>query len=83
MEIESDVPIPKRGIGRPRKYPFPDMKVGDSFAVPLGEARTTKRGYLVTYRIAQAAKVYQRRHGGKFIAHSVTDKNEARCWRVE
>lgn len=27
----------KRPQGRPRKYPWPGMKVGDSFSIPVGE----------------------------------------------
>lgn len=84
MEIESDIPVPKgTAQGRPRKYPFPAMKVGDSFAIPLGEARAPKGGYLTTYRLSQSARAYQKRHGGKFVVRSVKDKNEARCWRVK
>ena len=34
FEIENDVPIPPNARGRNNKYPWADMKVGDSFFVP-------------------------------------------------
>jgi len=40
--IEQDVPLPPKHIGtapRPPKYPFAEMSVGESFAVPLGEEK--------------------------------------------
>ena len=35
FKIDKGVPMgPGKRRGRPRKYPFPDMEVGDSFFVP-------------------------------------------------
>lgn len=37
MQFESDVPIPPNAgqrTGRPNRYAFPEMRVGDSFIVP-------------------------------------------------
>lgn len=34
FEIEKNVPLPPKASGRGRKYPFPDMAVGDSIFIP-------------------------------------------------
>ena len=46
-------------LGRPRKYHFGDLQIGESFVVPLrsGGHRTS---------IASAANYHERRYGGKF-----------------
>lgn len=74
MDIRSDIPIPSaRRAGRPVKYPWPDMAVGDSFAVPLGS--------LTVVRIC--AKGYGERHGRQFkVARVDGTKEDYRCWRI-
>ena len=43
--IDKDVPPPIPSNGRPFKYPFPIMEVGDSFAIPLtGSMRKSEIG---------------------------------------
>lgn len=66
MKVEKNVPLPS-------KWPFKDMQVGDSFAVPEGVGRTT---------VSIAAMRYGRKHGGKFTVRMVADRS-LRCWRVE
>jgi hypothetical protein len=63
--IDKDVPIPAR-------YPFADMQVGDSFAVPP----TIKR-----QAVAVAALRHGIKHGMKFTVRLTTDRT-LRCWRV-
>lgn len=71
--IERDIPPPARGgsPGRPRKYPFAEMAVGESFAADRAEAD----------RIVNAAKVWKRRYPGW---HYITRKADGliRLWRV-
>lgn len=82
MKIDKDVPVPPPAEGRPRKYPFPDMVVGDSFAVPLagemhdGEDQAARR-------LRASAIRYARTFGGKFTVRTDRQAGEARCWRVE
>ena len=64
--IEKNVPMPLR-------YPFAQMEVGDSFAVPPNVSRTT---------VNVAAKRYTDKHGGKFTVRLMPDRSY-RCWRVE
>lgn len=67
--IEKDIPLPEHR-GRPNKYPFPDMDVGDSFAVPLDEVSSVRN----------AAYAWAFRHDWK-LAVRKTDEG-ARCWRI-
>ena len=80
--IDKHLPAPPPANGRPRKYPFPDMAVGDSFAVPLtgemydGEDQAARR-------LRSSAIRRARTHGGKFTVRTDRKAGEARCWRVE
>lgn len=65
MKVESGVPIPVR-------FPFADMKVGDSFSVPA----TTKRS-----TVNVSAKRYGDKHGQKFTVRIMPDRT-LRCWRI-
>lgn len=66
MKVESGIPIPK-------KFPFDEMQVGDSFAIPP----EVKRG---TVRIA--AMRYGDKHGMTFVTKKMPD-GSYRCWRTE
>jgi hypothetical protein len=66
IKVESSIPLPA-------KFPFGEMKVNDSFAVPAGVKRTA---------IAVAATRYGKKHGGKFTVRQMPDKT-LRCWRIE
>lgn len=69
--IDKNVPIPDSAAGRPVKYPFSDMSVGDSFSV----ARTE------VLKVRAAASYYSARHGqaSKFTIRQ--DGDAFRCWR--
>ena len=80
--IETDIPPPIPSNGRPFKYPFLIMKVGDSFAVPLtGERR--KGEDAAACRLRAAASRHSRFHGVRFSIRTDREKGVARCWRVE
>jgi hypothetical protein len=66
MKVESGIPIP-------RSFPFNQMQVGDSFAIPPH----TKRG-----TVAVAAMRYGDKHGMKFVTKKMPD-GSYRCWRTE
>ena len=65
LPIDKNVPLPK-------KYPFAQMAVGDSFLVPLGTSR---------FAVGQAAKRYGVEHGVKFTVRQMPD-GSFRCWRL-
>jgi hypothetical protein len=49
--VESNVPLPNRQGGRPSKYPWNKMQLGDSFALPIDEhSRVVQAAYNFTYR---------------------------------
>lgn len=83
IEIDKDLPPPPPTEGRPRKYPFPDMAVGDSFAVALSDANNHKGENVAAIRLRCSAIRYARVHGGKFTVRTDRQAGEARCWRVE
>ena len=65
IKIESGIPMPA-------KFPFAEMKVGDSFLVPEGTSKNV-------------VGVYARRHaiktGTKFTIRKTPEGY--RCWRIE
>jgi hypothetical protein len=42
-KIESDVPLPVRGQPRAQRFPFAQLKIGQSFKVPLADGDTKER----------------------------------------
>jgi len=64
-------PIDRTGTGRPEKYPWASMGVGDSFFVD-GVTRLTVRS---------AAYAAGKRHGMKFACRTV--EGGTRIWRIK
>ncbi len=57
ITIEHGIPVPApAGLGRPRKYPLPAMKVGDSFFANHGTTRTTLTSCIRHYVTSQAPR---------------------------
>ena len=74
MKIEKAIDMPSRGRGRPNKYPFPEMNVGDSLFFE-GETSTLKcRPYI-------AAQLWGRLNNAKFSGRTVD--GGVRIWRVK
>lgn len=70
FKIEKNVPVPSgSGIGRPSKYPFNAMEVGESFSFPNE----------IFKRVSSAASMASSASGKKFKVSGVHN----RCWRVE
>lgn len=78
FKIDKDIPLPEtiRALGI-SKYPFAQMKVGDSFAVPAynGNLRVVARK--VTVAATRASRLLTGKR--KFTTHA--GKREVRCWR--
>lgn len=74
-KIDPNIPVPKiaQGGGRPKKYPFAAMIVGDSFFAP-----TVNRQALAT-----AARRFAI-HGEKFLIRTATENEVrgSRIWRI-
>ena len=72
FKIEHKIPMPKRrGGSRPAKYPFREMKVGDSFFVPD----------VKIYSFASQASLWGKKLGAKFSC--LTVEGGVRVWRVK
>lgn len=71
-EVDKAVPLPTNASGgRPHKYPFREMEVGDSFLVePLDGDKL--RNY---------ASQFSRAKGARFVTRKQPD-GSVRCWRV-
>jgi hypothetical protein len=63
--VEKNIPIPKR-------WPFDEMKVGDSFLIPPSANRVT---------VSVAAKRWGEKHNAQFTIRKTPDGY--RCWRTE
>lgn len=68
--IEKDVPVPVGGTRR--KYPFPDMEVGDSFFIA---------DPLRVQSLRFAASYWGKRHGTQFSVRR--EGTGCRCWRIK
>jgi hypothetical protein len=73
FNVETDVPIPKRLGGVQIKYPFGDMKVGDSFLFDAAKYRS----------VQSAASSYKRSHSSFAYKMRKFVNGTARLWRVE
>lgn len=70
FKIEKGVKVPKIArSGRPLKYPFDVMKVGDSFVCRADDPT-----------MRSAAMQYGKRHSKQFITRATDDG--LRCWRT-
>ena len=64
--IKKNVPIPAASTGgRPSKYPFGKLEVGDSFVVPYVDASAKQ--------IRQAAAAFGRRNQMKFVVREIAE----------
>lgn len=80
FKLEKDVPMPLAmdgtahpGSGAPRKYPFHDMEVSNSFAVMGGHSEAGK--------VRAAANMHGRRWKQGFAVRR-DDTGAYRCWRT-
>ena len=85
IEIEDDIPVPPGSDRRSveRKYPLSELKVGQSFFLPLEEGDDIKR---MANHLSQARQTYQKKHEGVRLTQRMWEKDEQigiRIWRVE
>ena len=84
IKVEKNVPLPARfnnSKGRTRKYPFPDMKKGDSFKVRAKPGKTLS----IQSSIGKSAYEWKRISGNtktKFTTSKVS-QTTIRCWRIK
>ena len=78
IKIEKGVPFIPRI--RPRKYPFNDMKIGDSFFIAVtGDSDVRKARNLIASSLRACAK----RAGNEYRVTIRRVKGGLRCWRIK
>ena len=79
----AQIPARKRAGGRPFKYPFADMEVGDGFDVPRDMGRYSNGQDKRANVISRCAYGYVKRNNptAKFTVR-ILDDNTIRCVRI-
>lgn len=72
IKVQKNIPIPKTSQGRPAKYPFNTMDVGDSFEVKDAPKNT----------VLNAAVSWASRHNKKAKFSIRHDNGKTRIWRT-
>lgn len=72
--LRDDVPVPTYTgrAGRPTKYPWPEMTVGQAFPVHLHNLSNVRAG----------AQNYGKRHGKQFYVGKADGTDDYWCWRI-
>lgn len=77
-KVEKGIPMPDRNIRFGEKFPFSQMKVGDSFLIPNGTPRFSKFRQEIYY----FARKYNAKNGVRItISARLTDAG-LRVWRI-
>lgn len=79
IKIESGIPIPERISNFAKKYPWKEMKVGDSIFVD----RINGEPVQLTRERASKAITYAKKFGIKFCTRAAADGSGVRIWRIE
>lgn len=77
--IQGGIPMSTNLRGRGVKYPFTEMKIGESFSVSHPDPKFLKR---LHYRARNAAFQHGNLHGCLFSIRSIDD-NTFRIWRIQ
>ena len=83
ITIEKGIPVPPKSVGgRPSKYPFGEMKVGDSFAIGIPAGREQQA---IVTNLSSSAQAWVRRTPESpisFTVRAVVEEGSplVRCW---
>jgi hypothetical protein len=80
ITIQHDVPLHPRQGGRGRKYPFNEMKVGDSFEVALGNGSGFTDISKLQSNLSNCARAVFGKGGAATRANP--DRSAVRVWRL-
>lgn len=86
MIIEKNIPLPehKPGAGKPNKYPFAEMEIGDSFAVPIPRGKSVSKARTSLHSAALSFTRYNNLNWTFKTGEEVVDRLAyVRIWRVE
>jgi len=75
MEISKNIPFPKRSTkGRPDKYPFKELEIGDSFTINKSEQMS----------VYSCVNYYNKINSTTIkVKTGKDDSGQLRCWRIE
>lgn len=76
--IDRGVPTPRTNHEVKKRYPWDEMRVGDSFFVPVADGEDYAA---VHRRVSASASTRRHRHGGRYTIRRV--EGGLRCWRLE
>ena len=76
IKIDKNVPLPEKGTMITPKYPYKDMKIGDSFSVSLAKEPTAYN------RINVATHKQQKTTNRRYTMRTIKSSNEVRVWRI-
>jgi hypothetical protein len=80
IAIDKDVPLPDNRRRLPRTaYPFSEMQVGDSFAVPVPSGKNPSS---FSAHMCTAAYQWGRTKNAKFSVRIIDEKTKVRVWRI-
>lgn len=77
IKLETGIPIPSRAKSEAAKYPWKEMKVGNSFVVP----RINGEPMQLTRDRANKAVTYAKKYGHKYCTRTI--EAGIRVWRIE
>ena len=80
FKVEKGFALPQDAGGRAPKYPFAQMKVGDSFLAPVPEGEPA---ILVQKRVLRAANAFKTRHQSRAVFTTRQTDEGIRCWRTK
>ena len=76
-KIEKNKPVPEKAVGREKKYPFKDMKVGDCFSIPYSDDKDARRKQS---NVLSQGRYYR---PGVFTARKITEEKVVRVWKIK
>ncbi len=79
FKIDKDIPIPPKITGIGRIYPFDEMKIGDSFAIPYEDDNDARRKQINVSANFRYSRLSQKH----FTTRKIKEKKEIRVWRDE
>jgi len=73
--VSTDVPVPKKPSGAPRKYPFPELEIGHSFFAPNKTPQT----------LSHSLCYWGKKLSCKFTSRTRTENGVrgVRVWRIK
>lgn len=80
IKIDKNIPIYEGNRGKKRKYPFSEMEIGDSFAIPCDEMKECHR---IQCTIVSSSYRNKKVKGRMFTTRVSLANKEVRCWRIE